>query len=109
MPIKDEHANAFGSLNIYSVQPGAFTPEEIRLLEELAGDLAFGIVTLRSRAARQRAEQEVALLSFALDKGHEAANRAKSTFLANMSHELRTPLNAVLGFSRLLKNDPGWL
>jgi PAS domain S-box-containing protein len=36
----------------------------------------------------------------------EAANRAKSTFLANMSHELRTPLNAVLGFSRLLKNDP---
>ncbi len=37
----------------------------------------------------------------------EAANRAKSTFLANMSHELRTPLNAVLGFSRLLKSDPG--
>jgi PAS domain S-box-containing protein len=36
----------------------------------------------------------------------EAANHAKSTFLANMSHELRTPLNAVLGFSRLLKNDP---
>ncbi len=36
----------------------------------------------------------------------EASNRAKSTFLANMSHELRTPLNAVLGFSRLLKNDP---
>ena len=36
----------------------------------------------------------------------EAANRAKGTFLANMSHELRTPLNAVLGFSRLLKNDP---
>src|SRR5208283_5428017 len=53
LPLKDEHANAFGSLNIYSVQPGAFTSEEIRLLEELAGDLAFGIVTLRSKAARQ--------------------------------------------------------
>jgi signal transduction histidine kinase/DNA-binding NarL/FixJ family response regulator len=36
----------------------------------------------------------------------EAANRAKSIFLANMSHELRTPLNSVLGFSRLLVNDP---
>ncbi|MBF0528465.1 MAG: response regulator [Deltaproteobacteria bacterium] len=36
----------------------------------------------------------------------EAANRAKSVFLANMSHELRTPLNAVLGFSRLMNNDP---
>lgn len=37
----------------------------------------------------------------------EMANRAKSIFLANMSHELRTPLNAVLGFSRLLKTEPG--
>jgi hypothetical protein len=57
LPLKDEHASAFGSLNIYSAQPNAFTPEEIWLLEELAADLAFGIVTLRSRAARERAEQ----------------------------------------------------
>ena len=57
LPLKDEHDNAFGSLTIYSAQPNAFTPEEIRLLEELAGDLAFGIVTLRSGAARKRAEE----------------------------------------------------
>jgi len=57
LPLKDEHANAFGSLGIYSAQPNAFTPEEVRLLEELAADLAFGIVTLSSRAARERAEQ----------------------------------------------------
>jgi PAS domain S-box-containing protein len=73
LPLKDEKAHAFGSFTIHSAQPNAFTPDEIRLLEELAGDLAFGIVALRSRAARQRAEQEVALLSFALDKGREAA------------------------------------
>jgi PAS domain S-box-containing protein len=73
LPLKDEHANAFGSLTIYYAQPNAFTPEEIRLLEELAADLAFGIVTLRSRAARERAEKEVTLLSFALDKVREAA------------------------------------
>jgi PAS domain S-box-containing protein len=57
LPLKDEHGDAFGSLTIYSEQPSAFTPEEIRLLEELAADLAFGIVTLRSRAARQQAEE----------------------------------------------------
>jgi PAS domain S-box-containing protein len=57
LPLRDEHGDAFGSLTIYSAQPNAFTPEEIRLLEELAADLAFGIVTLRSRAARQRAEE----------------------------------------------------
>jgi len=37
----------------------------------------------------------------------ERANTAKSTFLANMSHELRTPLNAILGFSTLVRDDPG--
>ena len=51
LPLNDEHANTFGSLTIHSAQPNAFTSEEIRLLEELAGDLAFGIVALRSRAA----------------------------------------------------------
>jgi PAS domain S-box-containing protein len=59
LPLKDEQANAFGSLSIYSAQPNAFTSEEIRLLEELAADLAFGIVTLRSRAARKRAEESL--------------------------------------------------
>ncbi|MGB9204925.1 MAG: PAS domain S-box protein, partial [Terriglobales bacterium] len=57
LPLKDEQAHTFGSLTIHSAQPNAFTPEEIRLLEELAADLAFGIVTLRSGAARHRAEQ----------------------------------------------------
>ena len=73
LPLKDENDNAFGSLTIHSAQPNSFTTEEIRLLEELAGDMAFGIVTLRSQAARKRAEQEVTLLSFALDKVREGA------------------------------------
>jgi len=57
LPLKDENDKAFGSLTIYSAHPNAFPPEEVRLLEELAGDLAFGIVTLRSQAARKKAEQ----------------------------------------------------
>ncbi len=57
LPLKDENDKAFGSLTIHSAQPNAFTSEEVRMLEELAGDLAFGIVTLRSRAARKQAEQ----------------------------------------------------
>jgi PAS domain S-box-containing protein len=73
VPLKDEEGRAFGSLTIHSGQPNAFTPEEIRLLEELAGDMAFGIVKLRSQAARKRAEEEVTLLSFALANVHEAA------------------------------------
>lgn len=36
----------------------------------------------------------------------EQASRDQTAFMARMSHELRTPLNAVLGFARLLAEDP---
>jgi PAS domain S-box-containing protein len=73
LPLKDENAKTFGALTIYSTEPNAFIPEEIRLLEELAGDLAFGLVTLRTRAERKRAEQSLALMSVALNNVREAA------------------------------------
>jgi PAS domain S-box-containing protein len=57
LPLKDEHAHSFGVLNIYSGETDAFIPDEIRLLEELAGDLAFGIIVLRARIERNRAEE----------------------------------------------------
>lgn len=57
LPLKDEAANVFGVLLIYSAEPNAITTEEIRLLEELSGDLAFGIVTLRTRAERKKIEE----------------------------------------------------
>ena len=60
LPLKDETAQTFGVLKIYSSEPNAFTPDEIRLLEELAGDLAFGVTTLRSRGERKRTEQSLA-------------------------------------------------
>ncbi len=42
----------FGVLVVYGTQANEFTPEIISLLNELAGDLAFGIDNLRSRADR---------------------------------------------------------
>ncbi|MBP1772294.1 MAG: sensor histidine kinase response regulator [Holophagaceae bacterium] len=56
LPLKDEGSATFGVLTIYSSEADAFTPEETRLLEELAGDLAFGIMVLRARIKRHEAE-----------------------------------------------------
>ncbi|HTZ00600.1 MAG TPA: PAS domain S-box protein, partial [Rhodocyclaceae bacterium] len=56
LPLRNGDGQAFGVLCIYSADVGAFTPTERHLLEELAGDLAFGIVTLRERSERKQAE-----------------------------------------------------
>ncbi|OIR17235.1 cyclic di-GMP phosphodiesterase response regulator RpfG [mine drainage metagenome] len=45
-----------GALTIYAEEPDAFSEEEVALLEELAADLAFGIVSLRTRKERDRIE-----------------------------------------------------
>ena len=74
LPLKDEHGNAFGSLTIYCAQPNAFTPEETRLLEELAGNMAFGIVTLRSGAARKRAEDALRDSEANLNRAQQVAH-----------------------------------
>ncbi len=50
---------AFGALTIYSRRPNAFSEDEVNLLAELAGDLAYGVNVLRLREAHARAEQEL--------------------------------------------------
>jgi PAS domain S-box-containing protein/putative nucleotidyltransferase with HDIG domain len=45
-----------GGLTIAASDPAAFVPEEVELLEELAGDLSYGIISLRARKARRQAE-----------------------------------------------------
>jgi|GEM_PF-3978361 len=73
LPLKDESSTTFGILNIYSAEPETFTPGEIRLLEELAGDMAFGITVVRTRAERKLAEEALHLQTVELEE--EVAER----------------------------------
>ncbi|ATE61152.1 bifunctional diguanylate cyclase/phosphodiesterase [Thauera sinica] len=52
-----------GALTLYSRDAHAFNPDEVGLLEEMASDLAFGIVTLRTRAEHAAAKEKVAFLA----------------------------------------------
>lgn len=58
LPLKDK-GKTFGALNICAREPDAFDNEEISLLKELAGDLSYGIVSLRNRALQKTSEKEL--------------------------------------------------
>jgi GAF domain-containing protein len=47
LPLKNEAGEAFGVLSVYAGERDVFTAEEVRLLERLAADLAFGVLVLR--------------------------------------------------------------
>ncbi len=52
-PLGDS-SGVHGSLTIFASETDAFSSDEVRLLQEMADDLAFGITTLRTRAERDR-------------------------------------------------------
>ncbi len=48
-----------GALNIHAGEVDAFDPEEVKLLEDLANDLAYGILTLRTRSQNRQAQEKI--------------------------------------------------
>ncbi|MFI8610446.1 EAL domain-containing protein [Pseudomonas sp. NPDC077649] len=65
LPLRVE-GRIFGALGIGAPEPDAFGSQEMALLSEAAEDLAFGLETLRGKARRIQAEQEIQRLNRAL-------------------------------------------
>lgn len=53
------NSELFGALGIYASETDAFDEEEVKLLMELADDLAYGIVALRAREEWKKTEEEL--------------------------------------------------
>jgi PAS domain S-box-containing protein len=64
LPLSDS-GRTFGGLSIYSAEASAFDDEEVHLLEEMANDLAYGIITLRTRTEH---EQHATILRQSLEQ-----------------------------------------
>jgi signal transduction histidine kinase len=85
---------AIGSILMLDSEVGAFTIQQIALLETFADQAVIALENARLYDQLQQRNAELAV-----------ASQHKSDFLANMSHELRTPLNAIINFSEMLQED----
>ena len=90
-----------GALSITRTHEGAFTDQQIALLQTFADQAVIAIENVRLFKELEASNREIAEKSRQL----EVASQHKSEFLANMSHELRTPLHAIIGYSEMLQEE----
>jgi putative nucleotidyltransferase with HDIG domain len=81
LPLADSNGT-YGALNVYAKEINAFDADELALLAEMAGDLAFGISSVRSGDAQRHAE----------DKLHRALVATVEAIAATI--EMRDPYTA---------------
>lgn len=97
-----EGDEAFGALVLYSDNPEAFDDGEIALLEELAGDLAYGIQVIRTR--KQRDEAQGALGKVLIETVDAIARTVETRDPYTAGHEHRVSELAVAIAKRLELN-----
>lgn len=94
-------SQAFGAIIVYAPQMEAFDDEEIELLSQMAGDLAYGILSLKERVERERAEEEIMRLNQDLQRraGELSILNQVSRIMAS-TLELDTLLDLVIEQTR---------
>jgi PAS domain S-box-containing protein len=93
-----QEGKTFGSISIYSKEADPFSENEIKLLSNLADDLAYGISYIRLEESERTAANVI--------RENEAKLKelvaTKDKFFNIVAHDLKNPFTSLLGSSELL-------
>jgi signal transduction histidine kinase len=82
------NGTVLGAVTVYASEPDAFDPDEVTLLQELADNLAYGMMALRTRIAQKQAEESLRESHQQLEKRVELRTQE----LAAVNEQLRTEI-----------------
>lgn len=89
LPLGDGN-RTFGLLGLYSESLEKLAADEIRLLQDMADNLAFGIGSLRARLERQRSQEEARLAAAQVREQASLLDRAQDAIMVrNLDRTLR--------------------
>jgi diguanylate cyclase (GGDEF)-like protein/PAS domain S-box-containing protein len=98
LPLRDEDGT-FGNLSLYSAEPDAFDEAEVELLTELSNDIAYGITSLRTVAARRLAERVLRLRQRAVEASVNAILITDATRPDNPVEYVNPAFERITGYS----------